>query len=119
MIYFDLIYLKVALYPLWLSKDIQKTLNIPNKANLKMTQMFVTKVLTTDYNRMDTWYRGKNKANSKPICASPALTLRQCRKVSAVEKLNTERQMTGPTEAINTCFRPGKDLLRKSLQENP
>ena len=35
----------------------------------KLTQMNVTKTLTTDYNRMDTWYRGKNKANSKPICS--------------------------------------------------
>ncbi len=51
-----------------LSMMYQKTLKIPNKANLKMTQMNVTKELTTDYNRMDTWCRGKNKANSKPIC---------------------------------------------------
>ena len=45
----------------------QKTLKIPNKANLKIDLMSVTKVLTTDYNRMDTWCRGKNKANSNPI----------------------------------------------------
>ena len=34
----------------------------------KIDQMNVTKVLTTDYNRMDTWYHGKNKAISNPIC---------------------------------------------------
>jgi hypothetical protein len=45
----------------------QKTLKITNKAILKIDQMNVTNVLTTDYNRLDTWYRGKNKAISKPI----------------------------------------------------
>ncbi len=43
--------------------------NMQNKANLKIDQMNVTNVLTSDYNRMDTWCRGKNKANSKPICS--------------------------------------------------
>jgi len=46
------------------------TKKIPNKANLKIDLMNVTKVLTTDYNRMDTWWRGKNKPNSKPIKAN-------------------------------------------------
>ena len=49
------------------SMSFQKTLKIPNKANLKIDYMNVTNVLTTDYNRVDTWYRGKNKANSNPI----------------------------------------------------
>ncbi len=44
----------------------QKTLNIPNKANWKIDPMTITKVLTTDYNRKDTWCRGKNKAKTKP-----------------------------------------------------
>ncbi len=61
----------------------QKTLNIPNKANLKIDPMTITNVLTIDYNRMDTWYRGKNKAKTKPICVSPAPTLRLFRKVGA------------------------------------
>ncbi len=52
--------------------SFQKTLKIPNKANLKIEPMNVTEVLTIDYNRMDTWYRGKNKANSNPICSCPA-----------------------------------------------
>jgi hypothetical protein len=38
-----------------------------NKANWKIGPMNVTKVLTTDYNRIDTWYRGKNKAKTNPI----------------------------------------------------
>ncbi len=46
----------------------QKTLKITNKAILKIDQMNVTIVLTNDYNRMDTWYRGKNKPISKPFC---------------------------------------------------
>ena len=41
-----------------------------NKANWKIDQMTITKVLTTDYNRVDTWYRGNNKANTKPIKAN-------------------------------------------------
>jgi hypothetical protein len=38
-----------------------------NKANWKMTQMFVTKALTTDYNSWTLSIRGKNKAKTKPI----------------------------------------------------
>ena len=40
---------------------------LTNKANLQKSQMNVTKVLTKNYAKMDTWSRGKNKANSKPI----------------------------------------------------
>ncbi len=53
---------------LTLSMRLQKTLKMTNKAILKIDQMNVTKVLTSDYNRLDTWYRRKNKAISKPIC---------------------------------------------------
>ncbi len=50
-----------------LSMMYQKTLNIPNKANLKNDQMNVTKVLTTDYNRRTLGIRGKNEPKTKPI----------------------------------------------------
>jgi hypothetical protein len=39
-----------------------------NKANWKLTQMFVTKVLTSDYDSWTLSARGKNKAKTKPIC---------------------------------------------------
>jgi hypothetical protein len=39
-----------------------------NKANWKMTQMFVTKVLTSDYNSWTLSARGKNKPKTNPIC---------------------------------------------------
>jgi hypothetical protein len=42
--------------------------NMQNKANWKMTQMFVTKVLTNNYNSWTLSARGKNKAKTKPIC---------------------------------------------------
>jgi hypothetical protein len=54
------------------SMSFQKTLIITNKAILKIDHMNVTISLTNDYNRLDTWYRGKNKAISNPICLSPA-----------------------------------------------
>ncbi len=38
-----------------------------NKANLKMTQMFVTNELTRYYNRKDTWCRRKNKPKTNPM----------------------------------------------------
>ena len=38
-----------------------------NKANFRKSQMNVNKVLTKDYEQIDTWSIGKNKANSKPI----------------------------------------------------
>ncbi len=50
------------------SMSYQKALKITNKAILKIDQMRVTISLTNDYNRLDTWYRGKNKAISKPFC---------------------------------------------------
>ncbi len=46
----------------------QKTLKMTNKAILKINQMIVTNALTKDYNRVDTWYRRKNKPISKPFC---------------------------------------------------
>ena len=60
--------------------SFQKTLKMTNKAILrqsstkkfgagKIDQMSVTNVLTNDYNRLDTWYREKNKAISKPFCS--------------------------------------------------
>ncbi len=36
------------------SMSFQKTLKIPNKANLENDPMTITNVLTTDYNRKDT-----------------------------------------------------------------
>jgi hypothetical protein len=38
-----------------------------NKANFQKVKLNVTKVLTKDYDRMDTWSSGKNKPNSNPI----------------------------------------------------
>jgi hypothetical protein len=38
-----------------------------NKAHFRKSQMNVTKVLTTDYDQMDTWSIRKNKPNSNPI----------------------------------------------------
>ena len=51
--------------------------NMQNKANFQKVKLNVTKVLTTDYDQMDTWLSGKKqsqlkpiKANSKPIKAN-------------------------------------------------
>jgi len=38
-----------------------------NKANFQKSQMNVSNLLIREYEQMDTWSRGKNKANSKPI----------------------------------------------------
>jgi hypothetical protein len=38
-----------------------------NKPNFRKSQMDVNKVLTREYEKMDTWLGGKNKPNSKPI----------------------------------------------------
>ena len=57
----------------------QKTLKIPNKANLKMTQMNVTKVLTTDYNSWTLGIVGK----TKPIQTQFALSRTYFKAVSA------------------------------------
>jgi hypothetical protein len=38
-----------------------------NKPNFRKSQMYVNKVITTDYDKMDTWSIRKNKPNSNPI----------------------------------------------------
>jgi len=40
---------------------------LTNKANFRKSQINVNNVLSKDYEQMDTWSSGKNKANSKPI----------------------------------------------------
>jgi hypothetical protein len=42
--------------------------NMQNKANWKMTQMFVTNELTIYYSSWTLGIRGKNKPKTKPIC---------------------------------------------------
>ncbi len=57
--------------------DVMKTLQIKlfmqNKANFRKVKLNVTKVLTRDYDKKDTWSIRKTKpikANSKPIKAN-------------------------------------------------
>jgi hypothetical protein len=51
--------------------DVMSALQIgpfcSNKPNFRKSQMNVNKVLTTNYDKMDTWSIGKNKPNSNPI----------------------------------------------------
>ncbi len=46
---------------------LQINLFMQNKANFRKSQMNVSKVLTSDYVKMDTWSSSKNKPNSNPI----------------------------------------------------
>jgi hypothetical protein len=51
--------------------DVMSALQIgpicSNKPNFRKSQMNVTKVITSDYEEMDTWSIRKNKPNSNPI----------------------------------------------------
>ena len=47
--------------------SLQINLFMQNKANFRKSQMNVNKVLTKDYEQMDTWSIRKNKPNSNPI----------------------------------------------------
>jgi hypothetical protein len=51
------------------TKDYVRKNNLfmQNKANFKKVKLNVNKVLTRNYDQLDTWLNGKNKANSKPI----------------------------------------------------
>jgi hypothetical protein len=40
---------------------------LQNKPNFRKSQMNVNNVLTTNYDKMDTWSIGKNKPNTNPI----------------------------------------------------
>jgi hypothetical protein len=46
---------------------LQNHLFMQNKANFQKVKLNVNKVLTKDYDQMDTWSIRKNKPNSKPI----------------------------------------------------
>ena len=60
---------------LWLINDLRLRILTYEKINLflqnepkfRKSQMNVSKVLAMDYGKVDTWWSGKNKANSKPI----------------------------------------------------
>jgi hypothetical protein len=47
-------------------RALQIHLFLTNKPNFRKSQMNVNKVLTKDYDKMDTWSNGKNKPNSNP-----------------------------------------------------
>jgi hypothetical protein len=53
------------------STDDERSLQIhpflTNKANFRKSQMNVSNLITRNYDKMDTWSGGKNKANTKPI----------------------------------------------------
>jgi hypothetical protein len=46
---------------------LQIHLFMQNKAKFRKVKLNVNKVLTMDYEQMDTWSIGKNKPNTKPI----------------------------------------------------
>ncbi len=48
---------------------LQNKLFLQNKANFKKSQMNVTKVLTKDYDPMDTWSIGKKQSQTNPNIA--------------------------------------------------
>jgi len=54
-----------------ISTTVESSLQIrpflTNKANFRKSQMNVTCLLTREYEKKDTWWSGKNKANSNPI----------------------------------------------------
>ena len=56
-------------WPLTSTKEYvrKNKLFLQNKANFQKVKLNVNEVLTKDYEQMDTWSSGKNKANSNPI----------------------------------------------------
>jgi hypothetical protein len=46
---------------------LQIRLFMQNKPNFRKSQMNVTDLFTREYEQKDTWWSGKNKANSNPI----------------------------------------------------
>jgi len=56
---------------LQLSRILYKSaLFMRNKANFRNEQMNISSFITSKYEKMDIWWNGKNKANSKPIKAN-------------------------------------------------
>ena len=61
-----------------------------NKPNLLNAEMNVNKVLTKDYDKMDTWWSGKNKPNSNPIQTQNKPNFKGKRMLDNVECPNPE-----------------------------
>ena len=55
------------LYSTLVEDSLQIRPFMQNKANFRKSQMNVNKALTKNYEQMDTWSIGKNKANTNPI----------------------------------------------------
>jgi hypothetical protein len=60
---------RCTLFQIRSTKDYvrKNKLFMQNKANFQKVKLNVNKVLTKDYDKMDTWSIGKNKPNSNPI----------------------------------------------------
>jgi hypothetical protein len=63
-----------------------------NKPNFRKSQMYVNKVITTDYDKMDTWSIRKNKPNSNPIKAKTNPIQTQTKPISEAKKCCCIRQ---------------------------
>ena len=55
------------LYSTFVEYSLQIHPFLKNKANFKKSQVNLTNAITREYEQMDTWSRGKNKAKTKPI----------------------------------------------------
>jgi len=86
------------------STDAERSLQIApfltNKANFRKSQMNIKPVITREYDKMDTWSSGKNKAKTKPIQSQ---NKPNAKPIQSQYKANTKPKQTQCLSAISVA----------------
>ena len=102
---------------LWLINDLRLrkityekiNLFMQNKPNFRKSQMNVTFFITRDYDKLDTWSSGKNKANTKPIQSRYKANTKP---IQSQYKANTkpiQSQYKANTKPIQSQYKPNSN----------
>ncbi|MGB2809358.1 MAG: hypothetical protein WBC22_16570 [Sedimentisphaerales bacterium] len=86
-----------------------------NKANFRKVKLNVNKVLTKDYEKMDTWWSGKNKPNSNPIQTQYKPNQTQLKPIKCQNKPNSNPNKPNSPRPQTLPIWPGGGKLRINL----
>jgi hypothetical protein len=108
---------------LWLINDLRLRILTYEKINLflqnepkfRKSQMNVSKVLAMDYGKVDTWWSGKNKANSKPIQSQFKANTNPIQTQYKPKTNPKQTQYKPKTNPKQTQFQPSRLHRRKLL----
>jgi len=107
---------------LGISTLVERSLQIhpflTNKANFRKSQMNVSNVLTMNYDKMDTWSSGKNKANSKPIQTQFKANSNPIQSQFKPNSKPIQTQFKPNTNPIQTQYKPNTNPIQTQNERN-